>query len=86
MPYHLALWLRANGTIPNRSFFIRKLRFFFDKDIGGQSMRAGGATFLAEKGTPPALIQARGRWSLDAFLIYIHKNPALLIDLITGHN
>ena len=86
MPLHLALWFRANGSIPTRSFFIRKLHLFFDKEIGGQSMRAGGATFLAEKGTPPSLIQARGRWSSDAFLIYIRKNPALLIDLITGHN
>ena len=84
MPFHSALWLRANGTIPTRSFFIRKLRFYFDSEIGGQSMRAGGATFLAEKGVPPSLIQARGRWSSDAFLIYIRKNPALLIDLITA--
>jgi hypothetical protein len=86
MPFHSALWLRANGTIPTRSFFMRKLRVFFDKEIGGQSMRAGGATFLAEKGVPPSLIQARGRWSSDAFLIYIRKNPALLIDLITARN
>ena len=86
LPLHSALWLRADGTIPTRSFFIRRLRFFFDKEIAGQSMRAGGATFLAEKGVPPSLIQARGRWSSDAFLIYIRKNPALLIDLITAHN
>ena len=84
MPFHSALWLRVNGSIPTRSFFIRRLRIFFDKGIGGQSMRAGGATFLAEKGVPPSLIQARGRWSSDAFLIYIRKNPALLIDLITA--
>ena len=85
MPFHSALWLRANGSIPTRSFFVRRLLFFFDKDVGGQSMRAEGATFLAEKGVPPSLIQARGRWSSDAFLIYICKNPALLIDLITAH-
>ncbi len=85
MLLHSALWLRANGNIPTRSFFIRKLHFFFDKEIGGQLMCAGGATFLAKKGTPPSLIQAHGCWSLDAFLIYIRKNPALLIDLITGH-
>ena len=86
MPYHSALWLRANGSVPTRSFFMRRLRLLFDKEIGGQSMRAGGATFLAEKGVPPSLIQARGRWSSDAFLIYIRKNPALLIDLITARN
>ena len=49
-------------------------------------MCAGGTTFLAEKGVPSSLIQARGRWSSDAFLIYIRKNPALLIDLITARN
>ncbi len=86
MPFHLALWLRANGSIPTRSFFMRRLRLLFDKEIGGQSMRAGGATFLAEKGVSPSLIQAHGRWSSDAFLIYIRKNPALLIDLITARN
>jgi len=86
LPLHSALWLWADGTIPTRSFFMRCLRFFFQKHIGGQSMRAGGATFLAEQGTPPSLIQARGRWSSDAFLIYIRCNPALLIDLIsTAH-
>ena len=84
MPFHSALWLRANRTIPTRSFFIRKLRFYFDSEIGGQSMRTGGATFLAEKGVPPSIIQARGRWSSDTFLIYIRRNPALLIDLITA--
>jgi len=47
-------------------------------------MWAGGATFLARYGVSPSLIQAQGWWSSDAFLIYIHKNPALLIDLITS--
>jgi hypothetical protein len=83
-PYHSPLWLRATGRVPTRSFFIRRLRGFFPSSICGQSMRAGGATFLAELGVPPALIQARGRWSSDAFLIYIRKNPALLISLITA--
>ena len=83
-PFHSPLWLRQNGRVPARSFFIRRLRTFFPTSIAGQSMRAGGATFLAELGVPPALIQARGRWTSDAFLIYIRKNPALLISLITA--
>ena len=86
MPFHSALWLRENGSIPTQSFFMRRLRLLFNKEIDGQSMRAGGATFLAKKGVPPSLIQARGRWSSDTFLIYIRKNPALLIDLITARN
>jgi hypothetical protein len=60
-PLHSALWVRANGSVPTRSFFVRRLRQFFGSEVCGQSMRAGGATFLAECGTPPALIQARGR-------------------------
>ncbi|KIM81518.1 hypothetical protein PILCRDRAFT_787248, partial [Piloderma croceum F 1598] len=44
------LWLRTNGTIPTRSWFIHRLRSFFPSSIGGQSMRASGATALAEAG------------------------------------
>jgi hypothetical protein len=45
-------------------------------------MRAGGATSLAEHGISPSLIQAMGRWSSDAFLVYIRKNPALIQALL----
>ena len=41
-------------------------------------MRAGGATSLAEHGVPPSIIQPLGRWSSQAFLIYIRKSPALI--------
>jgi len=41
-------------------------------------MRAGGATSLAEHGVPPSIIQLLGRWSSQAFLIYIRKSPALI--------
>jgi hypothetical protein len=47
-PVGSPLWLTESGTIPTRSFFISRLRRFFNKDIAGQSMRAGGATALAE--------------------------------------
>lgn len=84
-PYSPALWLRADGSSPNRSFFIRRLRFFFQTDIAGQSMRSGGATSLAERGVPPHLIQATGRWASSAFQVYIRKNPVLLQSLLFGH-
>jgi hypothetical protein len=80
------LWLRANGTIPTRSWFMRRLRSFFPNSFGGQSMRAGGATELAEAGTPPAIIQAAGRWSSDTFNCYIRKNPFLFEALLTGRS
>ena len=78
------LWLRTNGTIPTRAWFISRLRHFFPKAIAGQSMRAGGATALAECGTAPTLIQAAGRWSSDTFNRYVRKNPFLLEALLSG--
>jgi len=63
MPLHSPLWLKGDGSILTRTFFLRHFHFFLGAEFGGQSLRAGGATFLAELGTPPNLIQARGRWS-----------------------
>lgn len=81
-PLFFALWLREDGTVPTRSWFVRRLRRFFDKSVAGQSMRAGGATLLAELGTAPHLIQATGRWKSESFQLYIRKHPVLLNALI----
>lgn len=77
-PVASPLWLTEAGTVPTRAFFINRLRLFFKSDVAGHSMRAGGATSLAEHGVSPAIIQASGRWASDAFLVYIRKNPTLL--------
>ena len=81
-PLASPLWLTSKGAVPTRQFFISRLRHFFDRDIAGQSMRAGGATSLAENGVPPSLIQFMGRWSSDAFFIYIQKSPVLIQALL----
>jgi hypothetical protein len=81
-PVASPLWLTASGSIPTRSFFISRLRLLFKNDVGGQSMRAGGATALADHGFSPYVIQASGRWASEAFLVYIRKNPTLLQGLI----
>ncbi|KAF8233420.1 hypothetical protein L208DRAFT_1395658, partial [Tricholoma matsutake] len=70
-PLSFPSWLMANGTVPTRSFFMHRLCLFFQKDVGGQSMRAGGATSLAENGVAPHIIQGIGRWALDTWHIYI---------------
>jgi hypothetical protein len=80
------LWLTSTGTVPTRSFFIWRLRAFFPSDITGQSLCAGGATMLADLGVSPHIIQAAGRWSSEAFRIYVRKNPFLLQNLIFGHS
>jgi hypothetical protein len=58
------------------------LRAFFPDSISGHSLRAGGATSLAASGVPFDRIRAMGRWSSDAFRIYVRKNPALLHALV----
>ncbi len=50
-PVHPALWVTAAGSIPTWSWFMKRLRQIFSNTrIVGQSMRAGGATDLAEQG------------------------------------
>jgi len=77
-PLSSPLWITEAGEVPTRSFFTSRLGIFFDNSVGGQSMRAGGATSLAEHGVPPSIIQPLGRWSSQAFLVYIRQSPALI--------
>ncbi|KAF8813434.1 hypothetical protein BYT27DRAFT_7084542 [Phlegmacium glaucopus] len=77
-PLCAELWLRSDGSIPTRSWFLQRLRSFFPTNVGGHSLRAGGATALADAGLPPHIIQAVGRWASDTFQIYIQCHPVLL--------
>jgi hypothetical protein len=81
-PLRAELWLKEDGSIPTRAWFLRFLRRHFSGDVGGHSLRAGGATALAEAGIPPHIIQAIGRWSSDAFQIYIRRHPVFLAALL----
>ena len=80
------LWLKSDGRVPSRSWFIAKLKNLFpDDDVTGHSLCSGGATALALTGVPLNRIQLIGRWSSEAFLFYIRQNPVLLQSSITGH-
>ena len=83
-PGNPELWLRSNGSIPTRKWFLHHFHRHFPPHVGGQSIRSGGATALALAGVPNDNIQAAGRWTSDAFQAYIHKNPFLLQALIWG--
>jgi len=83
-PLHPQLWLRDDGTSPTRSWFLHRLRQYCSPEIAGQSIRAGGATALAEGGAPAELIRGAGRWSSSAFERYIRKNIIVLHALILG--
>jgi len=76
------LWVRSDGSVPTRSWFIRRLRAFFSDNVAGHSLRSGGATWLASLGIPVELIQAIGRWASESFKIYIRTHPVLLTALL----
>jgi hypothetical protein len=82
-PFHSQLFLDESGSIPTRRWFLSKLHQFLPGEYGGQSLRAGGATWLAQIGTPPHIIQAIGRWNSDTWKIYIRQHPILLQSLTT---
>ena len=83
-PIHPELWLTTRGTVPTRHWFLTRLRKLFPRNIAGQSLRSGGATSLAEAGADLDTIQAAGRWSSDAFRIYIRKNPVVIHAILLG--
>ncbi|KAJ3557902.1 hypothetical protein NM688_g1221 [Phlebia brevispora] len=72
-----ALFLRADGTHPNRSWFERRFHSLLGKEYGGHSARAGGATFYASLGLSEDVIQALGRWSSTTWKDYVRENPAV---------
>jgi hypothetical protein len=75
------LFLRENGLHPTRSWFEKKFFALMDHSYGGQSARAGGATFYAGLGISEDVLQAIGRWSSSAWKIYIREHPAIRIEL-----
>ena len=74
------LWLRQSGIPPTRSWFLARLRKCLpdEGNIGGHSIRSGGATALALAGVQDSRIQTLGRWASNTFQIYIRKHPLLL--------
>ncbi|TFY81467.1 hypothetical protein EWM64_g2542 [Hericium alpestre] len=77
-----ALWLKADGSVPARAWFLARLYAHMPRSIGGHSLHSSKATFFASQGWPDDRIQAVGRWSSEAFRIYIRKNPVVLQVLL----
>ena len=72
--------VRSSGEPPFRSWFIPILKSVAP-GITGHGLRAGGATFLAERGVPADIIKRLGRWSSDTWELYIRNHPALMAAL-----
>ena len=81
------LWLKADGSAPQQSWFLCRLHSFFPHMIGSHSMHTGGATSLAAAGVPSSQIQAISHWNSATFECYIHRHPTLLQTvLFQGHS
>lgn len=81
-PFKPELWLRRDGSIPKRRWFLHLLHKYFPEGTAGHSFRPGGATYLALRGVAPHIIQAIGRWKSETFQTYIRQHPALLAALL----
>ena len=73
------LFRSSNGRPASRSWFCRRLKesiaiIGVTGDFTSHSLRIGAATAAAAAGLSAETIQAMGRWSSDAFKIYIRRS------------
>jgi hypothetical protein len=64
---------------------MNKLQSIFGNNRTGHSLRAGGATALAQAGMPMKSIQAIGRWSGESYALYVRNHPVLNMKKAVEH-
>ena len=78
------LLIHADGTPLSREWLVKRVRQALEfcgiscAGYSGHSFRIGAATAAAEGGMPPHLIKTMGRWSSEAYLLYIRTPRATL--------
>ena len=83
-----ALFLFENNIILQRKHVTNLLnqlnisQVFGQHKLTGHSFRRGGATALANNGTPDCIIQMLGRWKSDSYKKYIGSNPSQICEYI----
>jgi hypothetical protein len=73
-----ALWTLKDGTIADRAWFTGMCQRFIAHRVDDSSFRAGGATHMVLNGIKPELVRKLGRWSSEAFDLYIRSRPSML--------
>jgi hypothetical protein len=74
-PHRKELYVKMDGKIPRRSWFMDRLRYLSGKEtIGSKSLRAGGASMIAASGEAETNLKLRGRWTSNAYKRYV-KDP-----------
>ena len=78
------LFVSSEGSPVSRATFVAAVRaaLLAAKIISaGHSFRIGAATSAARAGDPAHLIKAMGRWSSDAFMVYLRLPPETLASI-----
>ena len=76
-PHRPELFIREDGHVPTREWVVTCLRRFVGPYLMGHSLRATGATLLAQSGASQLAIMRAGRWTSDTFLRYLRDHPAV---------
>ena len=72
------LWTLRDGSVADRAWFTTSAKRFINHPIDDSSFRAGGATHMVLSGVNPELVRKLGRWSSEAFDLYIRSRPSML--------
>ena len=72
------LWSKTDGSVPSYPWFFRHIQDILGDDLGGSSMRSGGATWLAASGKTHDDIRSTGRWASDAYENYLRAHPLIV--------
>ena len=78
-PQQDTLWLKSDGQVPTRRWFVAGLHSRCGTTFSGHSFRSGGATWYALRGASDATIQRLGRWKSSAWTEYIRLQPDLAL-------
>ena len=80
------LFLLSDGTPLHRQWLTSSIQSIFSAAgvtgcYTGHSFRIGAATSAASRGLPDHLIKTLGRWSSDAYQIYIHTPVSTIVGI-----
>ena len=85
-PRDTALWRLTNGSLVDRAWLNSQFEVFFDHPIDCSSFRAGGATHQVAIGTSSEVIRNLGRWTSQAWELYIRSHPTMLSNTLAEPN
>lgn len=82
---HPALFITAAGTHPSRNWFNGRFFCLLGKEYGGQPCCSGGITFYASLGLDEDILMGLGRWSSQAWKLYLRDHPAAQAKIQLNH-